>query len=74
MIGYDRLHAERTWRFCGGSGGPGLRESRRGKAPAAAAGSPEFDQHWSTLAENEVDVFYIEDDRGEGLMGNVRRR
>jgi hypothetical protein len=43
-------------------------------APAsAAAGSPEFDQKWSALAKNEVDVFYIEDDRGEGLMGNVRR-
>ena len=41
-------------------------------APGAAA-SPEFDQKWSALAKNEVDVFYIEDDRGEGLMGNVRR-
>ena len=35
--------------------------------------SPEFDQKWSSLAQEEVDVFYIEDDRGEGLMGNVRR-
>ena len=41
------------------------------KAPAAA--SPEFDQKWSQLAEKDTEVFYIEDDRGEGLMGNVRR-
>ena len=39
------------------------------KAPAAS--SPEFDQKWSSMADTEV--FYIEDDRGEGLMGNVRR-
>jgi hypothetical protein len=44
-------------------------------APAAApaAANPEFDKQWAALAQNEVDVFYIEDDRGEGLMGNVRR-
>jgi hypothetical protein len=42
------------------------------KAPAAAA-SPEFDQKWSSLADKDLEVFYIEDDRGEGLMGNVRR-
>jgi hypothetical protein len=41
------------------------------KAPAAA--TAEFDQKWSTLAEKDLEVFYIEDDRGEGLMGNVRR-
>ena len=41
--------------------------------PAPAAASPEFDQKWSSLAEKEIEVFYIEDDRGEGLMGNVRR-
>jgi hypothetical protein len=50
---------------CARSAGP--------RAAASGAGSPEFDQHWATLAQNEVDVFYIEDDRGEGLMGNVRR-
>jgi hypothetical protein len=44
------------------------------KAPEpAAAASPEFDQKWSSLAQKDLDVFYIEDDRGEGLMGNVRR-
>jgi len=43
------------------------------KQPAPAAASPEFDQKWSSLAEKEIEVFYIEDDRGEGLMGNVRR-
>ena len=42
-------------------------------APAPAASNPEFDKQWAALAHNEVDVFYIEDDRGEGLMGNVRR-
>src|SRR5215471_21804123 len=41
------------------------------KAPAAS--SAEFDQKWSSLAEKDSEVFYIEDDRGEGLMGNVRR-
>jgi hypothetical protein len=35
--------------------------------------NPEFDSKWSSLAQTDVDVFYIEDDRGEGLMGNVRR-
>jgi hypothetical protein len=39
----------------------------------AAAATPEFDQKWSTLADKDLEVFYIEDDRGEGLMGNVRR-
>jgi len=47
------------------------RKSDKQAAPAAA--SPEFDQKWSSLAEKEIEVFYIEDDRGEGLMGNVRR-
>jgi hypothetical protein len=43
-------------------------------APAAASSaSPEFDKKWSTLAQKDVDVFYVEDDRGDGLMGNVRR-
>jgi len=41
------------------------------KAPAAS--TPEFDQKWSALADKDLEVFYIEDDRGEGLMGNVRR-
>ena len=47
------------------------KKSDEQQAPAAA--SPEFDQKWSALAEKDVEVFYIEDDRGEGLMGNVRR-
>jgi len=42
-----------------------------GRAPSPP--NPEFDQKWSSIAKEEVDVFYIEDDRGEGLMGNVRR-
>jgi hypothetical protein len=42
-------------------------------ARPALPGNPEFDQKWSNIAKEDVDVFYIEDDRGEGLMGNVRR-
>ncbi len=42
-------------------------------APTAAAPSAEFDQKWAALASKDVDAFYVEDDRGEGLMGNVRR-
>lgn len=37
---------------------------------------PKFDEQWRALAargDEESDVFYIEDDRGEGLMGRVRR-
>jgi hypothetical protein len=37
---------------------------------------PKFDEAWRALAargDDESDVFYIEDDRGEGLMGRVRR-
>ena len=47
------------------------RRSDESKAPPAS--TPEFDQKWSTLADKDLEVFYIEDDRGEGLMGNVRR-
>src|SRR5262245_47398711 len=47
------------------------RKADDAKAPAAS--TADFDQKWSSLAEKESEVFYIEDDRGEGLMGNVRR-
>lgn len=47
--------------------------TRKADDKAPAASSPEFDQKWSSMAEKESEVFYIEDDRGEGLMGNVRR-
>jgi hypothetical protein len=40
---------------------------------SAVPGSPEFDKKWSELAQAGIEVSYIEDDRGEGLMGNVRR-
>ena len=42
---------------------------------AAPVGSvdPEFDKQWADLAKAGTEVAYIEDDRGEGLMGNVRR-
>lgn len=34
---------------------------------------PHFDTAWAVLAEKGVEAFYVEDDRGDGLMGNVRR-
>jgi len=44
------------------------------KKPAPAVPSnPEFDRQWAELAAAGIEVSYIEDDRGEGLMGNVRR-
>jgi hypothetical protein len=43
------------------------------KPPQGAPGSPEFDKKWAELAQAGIEVAYIEDDRGEGLMGNVRR-
>jgi outer membrane biosynthesis protein TonB len=47
------------------------------KGPSAVASAPtsdpEFDRKWAALAKAGTDVAYIEDDRGEGLMGNVRR-
>ena len=51
----------------------GLGCAKKADDKAATASTPEFDQQWSSLAEKESEVFYIEDDRGEGLMGNVRR-
>jgi hypothetical protein len=43
------------------------------KSAPVASGNPEFDKQWAELAQAGVEVSYIEDDRGEGLMGNVRR-
>jgi len=43
------------------------------KAAPTAPASPEFDKKWAELAQDGIEVSYIEDDRGEGLMGNVRR-
>jgi hypothetical protein len=43
------------------------------KAAPSSASDPEFDKKWAALAQAGTDVSYIEDDRGEGLMGNVRR-
>jgi hypothetical protein len=43
------------------------------KSTPAVPGSPEFDKKWAELAQSGAEVSYIEDDRGEGLMGNVRR-
>jgi hypothetical protein len=62
----------------GGGGAPGAAPNEQrtaGATPATpkTAESAEFDQKWTALAAKEVDAFYVEDDRGEGLMGNVRR-
>jgi hypothetical protein len=43
--------------------------SKKSPSPQAT----EFDKRWADLAHAGVEVSYIEDDRGEGLMGNVRR-
>ncbi len=43
------------------------------KTTPASPGNPDFDRKWAELAQAGVEVSYIEDDRGEGLMGNVRR-
>jgi len=43
------------------------------KREPGAPGSQEFDKKWAELAQAGIEVSYIEDDRGEGLMGNVRR-
>jgi hypothetical protein len=56
------------------SAGLGVFGCARNSNPQAGANpSGAFEQQWSALAQKEVEVFYIEDDRGEGLMGNVRR-
>jgi hypothetical protein len=41
--------------------------------PAYTDADRKFDHAWADLAHNGVQTFYIEDDRGEGLMGNVLR-
>jgi hypothetical protein len=44
------------------------------KRPAGAGhASPAFEQRWTTLAQRGTEAIYIEDDGGEGLMGNVLR-
>jgi hypothetical protein len=43
------------------------------KSASAVPGGLEFDKKWAELAQAGIEVSYIEDDRGEGLMGNVRR-
>jgi hypothetical protein len=62
---------------CGKSGGGAASTAAAPAVPTAVAPSAppsaEFDQKWAALASKEVDAFYLEDDRGEGLMGNVRR-
>ena len=53
---------------------PGCSKPAPPPAPKATApADPNFDRAWTTLAQKGVDAFYIEDDRAEGLMGNVLR-
>jgi hypothetical protein len=52
------------------------REQSLGTIVVGTKPDPRFDEAWRALAargDEEADVFYIEDDRGEGLMGRVRR-
>jgi hypothetical protein len=56
------------------AGGCSKQAGGGGRAPSSSSPArPEFDQHWSSLAAAGTQAFYIEDDRGEGLMGNVLR-
>jgi hypothetical protein len=62
--------------LAGGAAASHLGCSKASPPPAAkntAPADPTFDRAWSTLAHKGVDAFYIEDDRAEGLMGNVLR-
>jgi len=53
---------------------PFLAQGCHREIPSPTPGhDPGFDKAWAVLAEKGVDAFYVEDDRGEGLMGNVRR-
>src|SRR5436853_386914 len=40
-------------------------------APAPPAAASEFDRKWAALASTDMQAFYVEDDRGEGVMGLV---
>jgi hypothetical protein len=51
-------------------------EESLGNIHLGARVDPRSDETWRALAargDEEADVFYIEDDRGEGLMARVRR-
>ena len=39
----------------------------------SSQGSPEFNKLWGELAKAGAEVLYVKDDRGESLMGSVRR-
>lgn len=55
---------------------PGGGATAPGSATAGAstpAPTSEFDRKWTALAATDVETFYVGDDRGQGLMGNVRR-
>jgi hypothetical protein len=44
-----------------------------GTIHVGATSDPRFDQAWRGLAGPDSELFYIEDDRGEGLLARVRR-
>jgi hypothetical protein len=51
-------------------------EESLGTIHLGARVDPKFDRAWRALSargDDEADVFYIEDDRGEGMMARVRR-
>lgn len=57
-----------------GAAGLAACEKKAGQARGGElAADPEFDAKWKELASKGVEALYIEDDKGEGLMGNVRR-
>ena len=58
---------------CAKGGGVGTSAPVPAAAAPSAPPNAEFDQKWAALSAKEVDAFYVEDDQGEGLMGNVRR-
>jgi hypothetical protein len=43
------------------------------RSGGAGRSSSGFDSRWTTLAQQGTEAYYIEDDRGEGFMGNVLR-
>jgi hypothetical protein len=44
-----------------------------GTIHVGSTADPKFDRAWRALAGDDSELFYIEDDRGEGLLASVRR-
>lgn len=47
--------------------------SRGADRAVSAAGDPAFDERWNDLSASGQEVMFVGDDRGEALMGNVRK-